>query len=396
MTETIPRRRRTRNVSKFLKNRPKNTVISYRTALIRFLDFVADVDTTRRHGPRRTDPIDMGFYDPLSLEYLNSDRDVYDFGDDLQDFIRAHGDKSPKTLGGYKSVVLSWLGENHIYLPQQMTRRVKAGGKARSRDRIPTVEELRRILNHSDLHIRTLLLTLTSTGMRPGEALKIRWDDVDLKRGHIFIRAEYTKPKEARDVFISTECVEALSEWREYHDRYIEKIEAFTWQEGITRDTEEVFPATYGSTRCKFNRVLEWADLDERDPTTGRRVLHLHTMRKYFRTRLPMGGCPIDVVEELLGHEGYLTDSYVRLTLDDLERAYRQAEHELWIFKTKPINEGQLRQLEGAHQELQQKYSRLRQEVVDLTAMHEDVIANPSALQAFVDARIRASKSDND
>jgi integrase len=390
LTEKNPQRRRTRDLSKFLKNRPKNTIQSYRGAVVRFLNFIFDVDETRRHGPRKTDPVDMEFYDQLSLEYLNGERDTFDFGDDLRDFIRASSGLSPKTLGIYKSVVLSWLGENHIYLPTQMTRRVKAGGRAQTRDRIPTVGELRRILSHGDLHMKALILTLSSSGMRPGEALAITWDNVDLDRRHIFIPAEITKTKEARDVFVSAECVEVLSEWREYHSQYVEKVDAFTWQEDFVRNPDLVFPATYDSTRSKFSRILERAGLDERDPTTGRRILHLHGMRKFFRTRLPQGGCPLDVVELLLGHTGYLSDSYVRLTPEDLERAYREAEHELWIYRTKPINEGQLKQLESENQELRGELADIQRQLATMNAMQASIAGDPEALQELVDKRIKA------
>lgn len=390
MTEKTQQRRRTRDLSKFLKNRPENTIQSYRGAVVRFLNFIFDVDETRRHGPRKTDPVDMDFYDRLSLEYLNSERDVYDFGDDLRDFIRASSDLSPKTRGIYKSVVLSWLGENHVYMPAQMARRVKAGGRPQTRDRLPTNQELRRILSHADLQMQAFILMTSSSGMRPGEALSITWDDVDLERGHIFIPAEITKTKEARDVFVSTECMEVLSEWREYHSQYVAKVDAFTWQDDVVRNTDLVFPVSYDSVRSKFARILERTGLDERDPTTGRRVLHPHGMRKYFRTRLPQGGCPLDVVELLLGHEGYLADSYVRLTTEDLESAYRQSEHSLWIFKTKPIGEEQLQQLEQENLALKNEVSDIRRQVAAMSTMQADVARTPEALQRLVDERIKA------
>lgn len=396
MVEETSQRRRTRDLSKFLKNRPKNTIQSYRGAVIRFLNFIFDVDETRRHGPRKTDPVDMEFYDHLSLEYLNSERDVYDFGDDVRDFIRASSGLSPKTRGIYKSVVLSWLGENHVYLPQQLTRRLKAGGRAQTRDRIPTVEELRRILSHADLAMKALILTLSSSGMRPGEALAITWDNVDLDRGHVFIPAEITKTKEARDVFVSTECMEVLSEWRGYHSQYIAKVDAFTWQEDFVRNPDLVFPATYDSTRSKFTRILERTGLDEHDPTTGRRILHLHGMRKFFRTRLPQGGCPLDVVELLLGHTGYLSDSYVRLTPEDLERAYREAEHELWIYRTKPINEGELKHLESENRELRGELADIQRQITMMNAMQADVAAHPEVLQTLIDKRIREMKESGE
>ena len=127
MDEKNPERRRTRDVSKFIKNRPKATAATYQSGLVKFLDFVFDNKKTRRIAPPGRAPVDVAFYDKLAIEYLNGDRDEFDFADDLQDFIRANAGAAPKSLGIYKSTVLSWLAENHIYLHQQTA---DPGGRA--------------------------------------------------------------------------------------------------------------------------------------------------------------------------------------------------------------------------------------------------------------------------
>ncbi|WP_214020184.1 tyrosine-type recombinase/integrase [Methanoculleus sp.] len=388
MDEKNPERRRTRDVSKFIKNRPKATAATYQSGLVKFLDFVFDNKKTRRIAPPGRAPVDVAFYDKLAIEYLNGDRDEFDFADDLQDFIRANAGAAPKSLGIYKSTVLSWLAENHIYLHQQTTRRIQAGGRPLTRDRIPTHEELRKILGHGDLQLKAYILLLSSSGLRPSEGLKLRWDDIDREHGLIRVRGEIAKNKTPRITFISVEAMETLNEWREYFDQYITKIDAVTWRE-IERDTDRVFPVTYKATREKFLRVLEKAGLDETDPSTGRTVLHLHALRKFYRTRLAMGGVPVDVVEELMGHEGYLAGSYVRLTVADLEVQYRAAEHELWIYRTKPINEEQLRRVEADYRDLQEKYDQVQQQIAKMDAIHSLVAAHPEALQALIDKRIK-------
>ena len=388
MGEKTPERRRTRDVSRFIKNRPKATAATYQSGLVKFLDFVFDNKETRRIAPQGRAPVDVAFYDGLAIEYLNGDRDEFDFADDLQDFIRATAGAAPKSLGSYKSTVLSWLAENHIYLHQQTTRRIQAGGRPLTRDRIPTHEELRKILGHGDLQLKAYVLLLSSSGLRPSEGLKLRWDDIDREHGLIRVRGEIAKNKTPRITFISVEAMETLDEWREYFDQYITKIDAVTWRE-IERDTDRVFPVTYKATREKFLRVLVKAELDETDPSTGRTVLHLHALRKFYRTRLAMGGAPVDVVEELMGHEGYLAGSYLRLTEADLEDAYRQAEPELWIYKTRPINEEQLKHLERENRELRDNYDDLRRQITTMSAMQADINANPEALQRLVDARIK-------
>ena len=54
-------------------------------------------------------------------------------------------------------------------------------------------------------------------------------------------------------------------------------------------------------------------------------------LRKFFRTKLG-SVIPVDVVEALMGHEGYLTEVYRRYSMEDLARFYREGEHALLIF----------------------------------------------------------------
>lgn len=383
-----PPRKRTRDITLFIRNRPKNTARSYRSALVKFLVWVYDEDDVLRMAPGKRGMVDIEHYNDLALEYLNNGRDEFDFADDVRDFLRENASAPPSSLGTYKTAIFSWFAENHIYLPPEMTRRIKGGGKPLTRDRAPTLEELRHILNHSDLQMKAYILALSSSGMRPGEGLGIEWRDVDIEAGKIHIRKEVAKTNEPRDIYISIEALEVLRQWRRYHPAYAEKIDSFSPDEFV-RDTNRVFPLTYNGLRDKYVRILEKCELDEKDPTTGWYVLRLHVLRKFFRTRLPQGGASIDAVEQMLGHEGYCGGAYVRLTDEEIEETYRMAEPVLWAFKTKPINEGELKQLERENQVLKSELSDIRREIAMMGAMQASVASDPEALNELIDARIR-------
>ncbi|WP_292731200.1 tyrosine-type recombinase/integrase [Methanoculleus sp.] len=355
-----------------------------------------DEPDIKRATPYIRSPVDIEHYDTLALEYLNNGHDEYDFADDLRDFLREKAASAPKSLESYKAAIISWLAENHVYLPAEMTRRLKVGGKSLTRDRAPTLEELRHILNHSDLQLKAYLLVLTSAGMRPGEGLGIEWPDVDLVTGKVHIRREIAKSGEPRDTFLSIEALEVLKQWQTYHPAYAEKIDSYTVPVEFTRDTKRVFPLSYNGVRDKYGRVLEKCGLDEKDPTTGWLVLRLHVMRKFFRTRLPQGGASVDAVEQMLGHEGYCGGAYVRLTDEEIETAYRGAESALWIFKEPPYNKEDLTRLERENQALRGELAGIQRQITMMNAMQADVGATPEALQRLVDARIRAMKSSGE
>jgi integrase len=324
---------------------------------------VNEEDDIRRITPGGRGQVDLEHYDTLALEYLNNGHDEFDFADDVRDFLRENAGAAPTSVSTYKAAVISWLAENHIYLPAEMTRRIKVGGRPLTHDRAPTQEELRHILNHSDLQMRAYILALSSSGMRPGEGLGIEWSDIDLERGKVHIRKEVSKTGEPRDTFISSEAREILLQWKRYHPAYAEKIDGYTVPEEFVRDTKRVFPLTYNGLRDKYVRILEKTGLDEKDASTGWYVLRLHVMRKYFRTRLPQGGASVDVVEALLGHEGYLGGAYVRLVDEEIEGGYRAAESALWVFKTRPINEEQLKHLERENLALRGEISDIRRQM---------------------------------
>jgi hypothetical protein len=52
-------------------------------------------------------------------------------------------------------------------------------------------------------------------------------------------------------------------------------------------------------------------------------------LRKYFRT---YHGAPVEIKEVIMGHEGYLTGSYVRYTVEELREAYEKGMYGVEIF----------------------------------------------------------------
>ena len=176
---------REKSISKIMRQcNSDNTARSYRNGIIKFIDFIYGIEETRRDGNSsqgggNRSP-DMEFYDTLALQYLEEDRD---HADDLTDFIAEHRDAAGKSKAAWKAGVLCWFEANKIYLHPQETRRIRVNARARTQDRIPTRDELRAIMEHSDIQIRALIMLLSSSGMRAGEAVQLKWSDIDLDRG---------------------------------------------------------------------------------------------------------------------------------------------------------------------------------------------------------------------
>ena len=140
-------------------------------------------------------------------------------------------------------------------------------------------EECQALVNACSSHLKPIVITALNTGMRRGEILSLKWENVDLKHG--FILLDKTKNGERREIPINDTLRAALT--------------------GIQRrlDVPYVFygPSTalpYGDIKNSFNGACRRA---------GIRDFHFHDLRHTFASHLVMAGIDIATVRELLGHK---------------------------------------------------------------------------------------------
>jgi integrase len=331
-------------------------------------------------------------------QYFSEDRS---HEDDLNVFLNYLNGKPPKTIRLRLSVVRTFLSENDKEFPQKFWRRLNKrvkGSQARTMDRVPRNTELRRIMVHLPIHGKALFLTLASSGMRIGEALQLQLDDVDLAvdPARLSIRGEYTKTGNPRVAFVTGEATEAIQEWLRNREQYIESaVKKSTLYKKSTKD-RRLFPFRSDVAYRLWNGALFKAELNGRDKTTNVHELHVHVLRKFFRTR--MGGViNRDVVEALMGHEGYLTGEYRRYDVSELAKHYTQGEHVLHVFSDGE-QVGRLRQeVEAKNQQLQTLVNglatenmTLKDEVKVLKVRGAATVRRLEAIEAVV-ARLRSN-----
>ena len=119
-----------------------------------------------------------------------------------------------------------------------------------------------------------------------------------------------------------------------------------------------------------WTRLIKKSGFDKKDATTNRYKMHIHVLRKYFRTRMSLE-IPVDVVEALMGHECYLTEAYRRYSEKQLGEMYNKAVHQISIFEVssdEKINEfsKQLKEKDREIQELRNDMQRLMIKVLTM------------------------------
>jgi len=254
-------------------------------------------------------------------EYLKSEPDATA---DIRKFISSMEGKPKKSLLTYTTVVKVFFQDNGIIIDNHKWKKLRRRGfipkhpRAETRDKKPTIEQLKKILNYMDIKGRAMVLFLLSSGARIGETLQLKKDEFNLDSDppNTFIRGEYTKGGVGqRTVYFSYEARDAIKDWLE--------IKANTGKrDGSSHEDDRVFSWGLFTARDMWNRAVAKAGIDFRDKRTGRRIYHLHSLRKFFRTKI---GLDLDITHALMGHVEYLDDAYVRQDKEEIAQSYLEA-----------------------------------------------------------------------
>jgi integrase len=192
-----------------------------------------------------------------------------------------------------------------------------------------TPEEVRRFLQAAKHdRLEALYVLAITCGLRQGELLGLRWDDVDLEAGRLTVRRQVqrsrdgsgmisgpTKNKKSRTIRLGRVAVEAL---KAHRDAQAEDVAS---AKGLWGDPNLVFASTIGTPLDPSNLVGR-----SFKPLLGRAGLpsiRFHDLRHACATLLFFEGVPVKVVQEVLGHSSVSVtmDVYSHILPDMQERA---------------------------------------------------------------------------
>jgi len=173
-----------------------------------------------------------------------------------------------------------------------------------------TFEEAARLVSAAEAKWRPMILLALRTGLRQGELLALRWEDVDLVAGRLVVRRSAVRgiigtPKsgKGREVPLSDDAVSIL---RPMPSRFRGEL-VFAKQDGTM--------LTAGDCKHPLRRACRVA---------GIRQVSWHVLRHSFASHLAMRGVALKAVQELLGHSTMeMTMRYAHLSPDVRRDAVR-------------------------------------------------------------------------
>jgi integrase len=285
--------------------------------------------------------------------------------------------------------------------PRKFKLKVKLPKVVRKSKEALSKEDIMNILNAcSDIRLKTYLMLLASTGMRPVEALSIRVKDLDLKSNpsRLFVRGEYTKTRSDRTIFLTQELNNQLSSWLAYRYRrrricYSEKGKTVTqYRTPSMKDSDLVFsvhrssgnpnPASlYVELRTSFAKTLDRMGKGAReDGNERRREITLHSFRRFVKTTISDLGYQ-DFSEYFIGHSG---STYWTKKESEKAEIFRKIEPYLTF-----LNVHQLERQGADIQSKIEKLEELNQSFRDRDKMKDDAIAHLSDQLMALTARMQ-------
>jgi site-specific recombinase XerD len=232
---------------------------------------------------------------------------------DLEGFIEHEQDRGLRisTVRTRLACILAFL---HFLMEQEVIAGslLKRGIKLKLPDVLPRAmnpADVRKLLLViDDIRDRALILVLLRTGMRIGEALGLKLNDLDIRdrKIHLF---EGEKNSMGRVVYLSDDALFALKLWLQRRDKNKEFV-------FYGRSNGHL---CYSSGRGLFMKYLKKAGLEQKGYT-------VHCLRHTFASELLNAGMRLECLQQLLGHQDIeVTRRYARLTDTTREEEYFRA-----------------------------------------------------------------------
>ena len=331
--------------SMYVISHSHNTVKSYKTKIHLFRIFLKE-------------NYDIDEY--ALVDYLNDNKlDILKVFKEFVIYLDKTG-RGPSTIRQALSVNRSYLRHMGIKIdPEDLKQVVKVPKVVRYRE-IPLEKEIiLRLLRNARPKLQLAILIAVSTGMRIGEIAQLKISDVDFASNptKIYIRANTTKTRQAREAFLTTEATNALKDFLKRYRNWVED----TKDPNILE--KEIFGTIY---RCRGPFIADSAikglqvelkdsirsisDLNVKKEN-GQQAYHFHAFRKFFRTTVG-NAVGRDFAEAIMGHQFYL-DTYYQLSEEKKKEMFLEAELYLTVsdfkaaesnFKTLSIEYAKLKQ----------------------------------------------------
>lgn len=173
-----------------------------------------------------------------------------------------------------------------------------------------TQEQIQAVLSKTEGELNTLILTGAYTGLRLGDASKLKWSQVDLDKGLITLKPSKTLLRSRKQVCIPIHPeLRARLEVQFRKSEYVMPWVAWRYQNDISAMSH------------KIHNAFTEAGIKTKN-AEGRTIYSFHSLRFSLASSLVNASIPIETIQQLLGHSSQtMTRHYSTVNDSTKERA---------------------------------------------------------------------------
>ena len=199
--------------------------------------------------------------------------------------------------------------------------KIKLAQGERQRDRVLTPEEWERYIAHCPQPWRDVAMLVRGTGMRPGEAFALRWENIHLNDTGGIVQVTDGKTKAARRLLPMVPAVYAV-------------LKA-GWEKAGKPEAGWLFPTgsreghlNKDTAKDQHRKAIEQANAKATaDGAKEIQPFQPYILRHTALTQLAHSGCDVFTLARIAGHSSItITQRYVHPQADAIERAFLQVE----------------------------------------------------------------------
>jgi integrase len=248
--------------------------------------------------------------------------------------VAGQSPRSQQQARALLSVALS-EAENNEYIPSNPVKKVRIPVNKNREIEPLSIDEVRRLLEtYRDTPSSARLHIALLCGLRQGEALGLRWQDIDLVNGVLEVRNQIQMidgklqltglktERSRRSLVLTSGTLESLKFHREIVTQ-MSSVYGIDWKEN-----DFVFPSLDGSPK---QSTLDFNDWKRALRLCGIKPRRLHDARHTAATLMYGQGVGIEVISRALGHSSSAITSklYVHSAMKPLEAAAEKLENAL-------------------------------------------------------------------
>ncbi|HET6590718.1 MAG TPA: hypothetical protein VFG45_11205 [Candidatus Nitrosocosmicus sp.] len=278
-----------------------------------------------------------------------------------------------------------------IQIPWKKLTRGLPKSKSYANDRIPTEDELYKLMEYPDRRLKAIIYTMTSSGIRLGAWNFLRWGDVEpVNQNGKVVAAKlkvYSGEEEQYLTFITDEAYFELETWMNYRSNSGEEITQSSWVMRDLWNTDETKNARGLVKNPKklsdlgVKRLIERALWAQGVRTKNQKVKKrypfaaVHSLRKWLKTKCEIAGMRPINIEKILSHDIGISNSYYRPTDDELLQDYLKVSNALILDKETRIQtklKHTIKEKDDERNELENEIKNKDQLIYYLEKKHQD------------------------